>query len=153
MNNCCSTNHSLIVRTLANEKVNPNIPNRFGSCLISQCHEYLEQGLGTKLIQIGIILNIEKIFKIRFPKWTHIPNLELWNTSYGQCCNVALLPIMRFKKDPLVLVLKFFIKQKIIGVSSFNLSKNQNLSILNPSQIFVSLVLSFNYSYFDKTHI
>jgi hypothetical protein len=77
MNNRCSTNHRLIVRTLTNEELNPNIPNRFGSCLISQFHEYLERGLGTKFVQIGIFLNMEKVFKIRYPKWTHIPNLEI----------------------------------------------------------------------------
>jgi len=38
----------------------------------------------------------------------------------------------------------------MIGVSSFNLSKYQNLSILTPSQMFLSLVPSFNDSYFDK---
>lgn len=35
MNNCCSTNHKLTVKTIVDEKMNPNIPNQFESFLIS----------------------------------------------------------------------------------------------------------------------
>jgi len=59
---------------------------------------------GTKLVQIGIFLNIEKSSNLNIQNGFTFP---IWRSKTQVMTNVALLPIMRFKKKQLVLILKF----------------------------------------------